>query len=38
MVEAILEPPLIEQILTHLELQARVPPHAPALDQALQAA
>lgn len=35
---AIREQPVIEQILTHLGLQARAPPRAPARDQALQAA
>ena len=34
----ILEPPVIEQILTHLVLQARAPPRAPAGGQARQAA
>jgi hypothetical protein len=37
-IAAILEQPLIGKILTHLRLQARVPPRAPALGQALQAA
>ena len=30
--------PVIEKILTHLGLQARAPPRAPARSQALQAA
>ena len=34
----ILEPPVIEKILTHLGLQARAPPRAPARGQALQGA
>jgi len=34
----ILEQPVIEKILTHLGLQARAPPRAPARGQALQAA
>jgi hypothetical protein len=34
----ILEQPVIEKILTHLGLQARVPPRAPARGRALQAA
>ena len=37
-IAAILEAPVIEKILTHLGLQARVPPRAPARGQALQAA
>ena len=37
-VAAILERPVIEKILTHLGLQARAPPRAPARGQALQAA
>ena len=37
-IAAILEPPVIEKILTHLGLQARAPPRAPARGQALQAA
>ncbi len=37
-IAAILEPPVIEKILTHLGLQARAPPRAPARRQALQAA
>jgi hypothetical protein len=37
-IAAILEAPVIEKILTHLGLQARAPPRAPARDQALQAA
>ena len=37
-IAAILEPPVIEKILTHLGLQARAPPRAPARDQALQGA
>ena len=34
----ILEQPVIEKILTHLGLQARAPPRAPARGQALRAA
>ena len=37
-IAAILEVPVIERILTHLGLQARAPPRAPARGQALQAA
>jgi hypothetical protein len=37
-VAAILAQPVIEKILTHLGLQARAPPRAPAHGQALQAA
>ena len=37
-IAAILEPPVIEKILTHLGLQARAPPRAPARGQALQTA
>jgi hypothetical protein len=37
-IAAILEPPVIEKILTHLGLQARAPPRAPARGQALQGA
>ena len=37
-IAAILEQPVIEKILTHLGLQARVPPRAPARGQALQGA
>ena len=37
-IAAILEQPVIEQILTHLGLQARSPPRAPACGLALQAA
>ena len=37
-IAAILEQPVIEKILTHLGLQARAPPGAPARGQALQAA
>jgi len=37
-VSAILEAPVIEKMLTHLGLQARAPPRAPARGQALQAA
>jgi len=37
-IAAILEQPVIEKILTHLGLQARAPPRAPAHGQALQAA
>ena len=36
-IAAILEQPVIEKILTHLGLQARVPARAPARGQALQA-
>ena len=36
-VAAILEQPVLEKILTHLVLQARAPPRAPASGQALQA-
>jgi hypothetical protein len=36
-IAAILESPVIEKILTHLGLQARAPPRAPARGQALQA-
>ena len=35
---AILEQPVIEKILTHLGLQARAPPRAPARGSQLQAA
>ena len=35
---AILEPPVIEKIPTHLGLQARAPPWAPARRRALQRA
>ena len=35
---AIMEQPVIEKILTHLGLQARAPPHAPAIRSQLQAA
>jgi len=35
---AILEAPVIEKILTHLGLQVRAPPWAPARGQPLQAA
>ena len=35
-IAAILEQPVIERILTHLGLQARAPPRAPARGQALQ--
>jgi hypothetical protein len=35
---AILEQPVIEKILTHVGLQARALPRAPARGQALQAA
>ena len=35
---AILERPVIEKILTHLGLQARAPPCAPARGQTMQAA
>ena len=37
-IAAILKPPVIEKILTHLGLQARAPPRAPARRQALQGA
>ena len=37
-IAAILEPPVIEKILTHLGLQARAPPRSPARGQALHAA
>lgn len=37
-IAAILEQPVIEKILTHLGLQARAPPRAPASGRALQAA
>ena len=37
-IAAILEQPVIEKLLTHLGLQARAPPRAPARGQALQAA
>ena len=37
-IAAILEQPVIANILTHLGLQARAPPRAPARAQALQAA
>ena len=37
-IAAFLERPVIEKILTHLGLQARAPPRAPARAQALQAA
>ena len=37
-IAAILQAPVIEKILTHLGLQARAPPRAPARGQALQAA
>ncbi len=37
-IAAILEQPLIEKIVMHLELQARAPQRAPAPGQALQAA
>ncbi len=37
-IAAILEPAVIEKILTHLGLQARAPPRAPARGQVLQAA
>jgi hypothetical protein len=36
-IAAILAQPVIEKILTHLGLQARAPPRAPASGQALQA-
>jgi hypothetical protein len=34
-IAAIMETPVIEEILTHLSVQARAPPRAPALGQAL---
>jgi hypothetical protein len=37
-IATILEPPVIEKILTHLGLQARVQPRSPARGQATQAA
>ncbi len=37
-IAAILEAPVIEKILTHLGLQARAPPRAPARGSQLQAA
>ena len=37
-IAAMLEQPVIEKILTHLGLQARAPPRAPARGKALQAA
>ncbi len=37
-IAAILEPPVIERILTHLGLQARAPPRAPAHGQTQNAA
>ena len=37
-IAAILEQPVIEQILTHLGLQARAPPRVPARGSQLQAA
>ena len=37
-IAAILDAPVIERILTHMGLQARAPPRAPARGQALQAA
>ena len=37
-IAAILERPVIEKILTHLGLQARAPPRAPARGSQLQAA
>ena len=37
-IAAILAQQVIEQILTHLGLQARAPPRSPARGQALQAA
>ena len=37
-IAAILEQAVIEKILTHLGLQVRAPPRAPARGQALQAA
>jgi hypothetical protein len=36
-IAAILEAPVIEKIPTHLRLQARAPPRAPARGQALRA-
>ena len=38
LIAAILEQPVIEKILTHLGLQARALPRAPARGQSLQAA
>ena len=37
-IAAILEQPVIEKILTHLGLQARAPPRAPARGSQMQAA
>jgi hypothetical protein len=37
-IDATLEQPVIEKILTHLGVQARAPPRSPAWGQALQAA
>ena len=37
-IAAILEQPVIEKILTHLDLQARAPPRAPARGSQMQAA
>ena len=37
-IAAIQDAPVIEKMLTHLGLQARAPPRAPARGQALQAA
>ena len=37
-IAAILEQPVIEKILTHLSLQARAPPRAPARGSQLQVA
>jgi hypothetical protein len=37
-VRAVLDAPVIEEILAHLGLQVRAPPRAPARGQALQAA
>jgi hypothetical protein len=37
-IAAILEQQVIEKILSHLDLQARAPPHSPAWGQSLQAA
>ena len=37
-IAAILEEPVIEKILTHMGLQARAPPRAPARGSQLQAA
>ncbi len=37
-IAALLEQPVIEKILTHLGLQARAPPRAPACGSQLQAA